>query len=259
MTTLLGIGPAQLVAGLLIFVRVLGIFTAAPVFSHAHLPTQVKLALAVMISAALLPVVHAPDPRIGESVLLLGAAAVKEAIVGLILGYVATLAFVAIQLAGEVADIQIGFGFASIADPLLNTHTSLIGQFQYIVATLLFLVANGHHLVLSALVRSFELVPLDGFVFHALLAGRILGILGDLFVVGMTIGAPVLLAVFLADLGLGVVGRAMPQMNLMVVGFPIKTFIGLSMLIVALPLFAIACQSLFDGLYRDMLTVLHAM
>ena len=209
---LFGITPAHLVEGVLVFVRTLAVFTSAPVFGHQHLPVQVKICLAAMIALILIPIVPAADPSLISNIFLLGAAAVREAAVGLIIGFIATLAFTAIQLAGETADIQVGFGLANIADPLLGFHTSLIGQFQYLVSVLFFLAIDGHHVILTALVRSFTLVPLDSFSIHAGLTAQTLAILGELFVIGMRIAAPVMLAVMLTDLGLGLVSRAVPQM-----------------------------------------------
>lgn len=256
---LLGIGSLKLVTGMLIFVRVLGLFTAAPIFGHVRVPAQVKIGMAVVISLMLVPLVPAPAPVVGSDILLFISAVVKEAAVGLILGFVAMLAFVAIQLAGEAADMQVGFGLASMADPLLGTHTSLIGQFQFTVATLLFLVLNGHHLLVAALVKSFSLLPLGAFAYQPVLTDRILDILVGLFVLGLSIGAPVMLAVFLTDLALGLLGRTVPQMNLLLVGFPVKIAVGLSMLLVSLPFFITVCRGLFDGMYRDMLLILDAM
>ncbi len=254
-----GIGPTQLVAGLLIFVRALGIFTSAPIFGHTHLPAQLKVGLALMITLVLLPVVPAPDPRVAENVLTLACAAAREVVVGLVIGYVSVLLFVAIQLAGEAIDIQVGFGLANIADPLLGTQASLVGQFQYMLATLIFLALNGHHLVLGALVKSFELVPLTGMAIQPLLGTRLLDILSQIFLIGLRIGGPVMLAVFLTDLALGLLGRTLPQMNLLMVGFPIKIFVGLAMLLITISSFYTLSQGLFQTMYRDIVGILQAM
>jgi flagellar biosynthetic protein FliR len=251
--------PQHTVEGLLIFIRVLGIFTSAPVFGHAHLPPQVKIALAAMISLILVPILPLPDPRLADNLLLLAAAGIKEAVVGVILGFVATMIFMAIQLAGEAADVQVGFGLANIADPLFGSHTSIIGQFQYMMATLLFLAMDGHHLILTGLIQSFHTVPLGGFTLQPLLTGRVLSLLGDLFMVGLRIGGPVMLAVFLTDLAMGLLGRTVPQMNLMAVGFPVKVAVGFGILLVSLPVFILLCQGLFTGMYHDLLLILQAM
>jgi flagellar biosynthetic protein FliR len=255
----LGLSPVSLIAGLLIFVRVLGIFSVAPIFGHARLPAQVKVGLAFLLSMILIPIVRPPDPTLANAVLLLGAAVVKELVVGLIIGYVTTLLFLAVQLAGEAIDMQMGFGLASTADPLLGTHTSIIGQFLYLIATLLFLALNGHHLLLTGLVKSFDLVPLNHFVFGTLLSGRVLDMVSEFFLIGLRIGGPVMLAVFLADLVVGLLGRTLPQMNLLVVGFPVKVWVGLGILTLTLPLILLTCQGLFTGMYRDMLLILDAM
>jgi flagellar biosynthetic protein FliR len=126
-------------------------------------------------------------------------------------------------------------------------------------ATLLFLAMNGHHLILTALVQSFHIVPLGEFSLQPLMTGRILELLGDIFMVGLRIGAPVMLAVFLTDLALGLLGRTVPQMNLLMVGFPLKIAVGLGILLVSMPVFILLCQGLFTGMYRDLILILQAM
>lgn len=256
---LFGIGPMKTLTGLLVFVRVLGIFTAAPVLGHVRVPAQVKVGIAAMITLVVTPLVAAPAPETATHILLFAVAVMKEAAVGLTLGFVAMMAFVAIQLAGEASDMQIGFGLANVADPLLGTRTSLLGQFQYTVATLLFLVLNGHHFLVAALVKSFSLVPVGALEYHPDMTGSILKILAGLFMLGLSIGAPVMLAVFLTDLALGLLGRTVPQMNLLLVGFPVKIAVGVSMLLVSLPFFVTACRGLFDSMYRDLFLILDAM
>lgn len=251
--------PTTQLKGLLIFIRILGIFSVAPVFGHAQLPPQVKVAFSVLLSLILLPVVKSPDPALANEVFLLGSAVLKEFIVGIVIGYVTTLLFVAIQLAGEAIDVQMGFGMASIADPLLGTHTSIMGQFLYLTATIFFLVTNGHHHLLTGLAQSFQAVPLDGFVMTSLLYERVLGLIAQFFLIGLRIGGPVMLSVFLADLALGLLGRNLPQMNLMVIGFPIKVWVGIGVFSFMLPFFLLTLQSLFSGIYRDITLILTAM
>jgi flagellar biosynthetic protein FliR len=254
-----GLGPLQVVGGLLILIRVLAILASSPVFGHAHVPVQVKIGLALMITMVLVPIVAPVNAALTNNLLMLAGAVLKEAATGLIIGFIATLTFLAIQLAGEAADIQIGFGLANIADPLLGTQTSLIGQFQYMMATLLFLVVNGHHFILAALVRSFELVPLNDLTFHAILTGRVLDIVSQLFMMALRIGGPVMLAVFLTDVALGLLGRTVPQMNLLMVGFPVKIFVGLATLMMAVPFFLMMTQGLFATMYGDIITIIRAM
>lgn len=254
-----GLGPLQVVGGLLILVRVLAVIGSSPVFGHLHVPQPVKIGLALMIALVLVPTIAPVDAAVTSNLFLLAGAVLKEAATGLIIGFTATLIFLAIQLAGEAADIQIGFGMANIADPLLGTQTSLIGQFQYMMATLLFLTVNGHHFVLTAMVKSFELVPLGDLTFHGILTGRILNIVSQLFFISLRIGGPVMLAVFLTDLALGLLGRTVPQMNLMMVGFPVKIFVGLATVLLAVPFFLTVSQGLFATMYGDIMTIIRAM
>lgn len=256
---LLEMGAGEFTAGLLIFVRTLGIFSAAPIFGHKNIPTTVRICLSFMLCLILLPTIAPISPEILRNVFLLAEAVIREAIVGLVIGFVANMIFLAIQLAGDAVDIQIGFGLANIADPLQGTQSSLVGQFQYIIGTLLFLAMNGHHMILAALVRSFRIVPLNGAVFHPEVAGRILDLLTMFFVVGLQIAAPVMLTVFLTDMALGLLGRTVPQMNLLMVGFPVKILVGMTFLLVSLPIFLPLCQNLFSGMYQDIINIVQAL
>jgi flagellar biosynthesis protein FliR len=250
--------PLQLVTGLLVFVRVLGVFATAPVFAHAHVPSPIKACMAAMISLVLLPAASAPPPGLCTDVLTLASAVAREALVGLIMGFAVTLLFLAVQLAGELIDVQMGFGMAAVMDPLLNTQASLIAQFQYLVATLMFLATNGHHALIVALSDSLRLVPLASAHPGPAVAGSALDAVAHLFLLGVHLGAPVLLALVLTDLALGLLGRTLPQMNLLLVGMPAKILVGLAMLLLSLPSFVPACHDLFGGVHHYVLRFLIA-
>ncbi len=239
---------------LLLVCRAAGAFMVAPLVGSERLPGRVKLALAATVSVVLAPVAVMAAGRPG--VVEIALAAGGELLVGLAMGFGARLVFTAIQIAGEMADMQSAFGFAGIVSPETGDRTSVIGQLQMAMAWLIFLGANGHHIVLEALAASAVAVPLGA---SPQLAGPVLARAAvALVAAGVRMSAPVVGAVLLADFGLGLLTRAAPQMNLLAIGFPVKLAVGLGATLLALPLLIQAQRGLLwatEELLRDLMLV----
>jgi len=186
-------------------------------------------------------------------------AAAREVIVGLAFGFTANLVFTAVSIAGEVADMQSGFAFTSLVDPTNEQHTSVIGQFQMMTAWLVFLVVNGHHVLIHGLARSLAILPIGTAVIPAVSAAGPVSLITRTFIVALQIGAPVLGSALIADVALGLLARNVPQMNLLVIGFPIKMMVALTMLMLSLPLLIAAERSLvpmMDSSLQDLMAYL---
>lgn len=241
---------------LLIFVRVMGIFTMTPVFGSRNVPGRVKIGLALILSYILFPMVFNNTAVIPENFLPYMFMVAGELLVGLILGFVSSLLFSAIQMSGQLLDMQIGFGIVSIIDPLSGQQTPLIGNFKYILAFLVFLAINGHHVILSALFSSFKLIPVTGVVIPVALAQFMVNMITWMIVIALKISLPVIVALLLTDMALGILARTMPQMNIFVVGVPGKIIIGIFVLSVALPFYIIFLEMAFDGMYKNIFSLL---
>lgn len=221
---------------LLILGRVAGIFMSAPVLSSTRIPVQMKVGLAVMVALILRPVVGGLETGLPGAVLPFAALAVRETLIGVTIGFIASLIFSAVQMAGELGDMQAGFAFAGMLDPRTGERTSVIGQVHMLMAWLIFLGVNGHHVLLNGVAESFRAMPLGAAAAKAGLVDGLMVLASRVFAVALQIGAPVVGAVLLADLALGMLSRTVPQMNVFVVGFPIKMVLGLTVLMLALPL-----------------------
>ena len=245
----------QLMRVLLLFCRVGGVMLVAPVFGSERVPAQVKAALALMIALVLTPVAG-PVPDNGTAIAI-GLATASELMIGLAIGFGAKLIFVAVTMAGELADLQSGFGFAGMVSPQTGDHVSVIGQLQMSVAWLIFLGANGHHIILKGLGASLAAIPLGaspGFAAPALTHAT-----AALIATAVRMSAPIVAAVLLADLALGLLTRAAPQMNLLAIGFPIKLVVGLWATLLALPLLAGAERGLLWTMEQILSAVLTGM
>lgn len=248
---LLALPVAQIQALLLVFSRVAGIFTAAPVLGSERVPIPIRAGLAFLIALVLAPVTPVGPEAIPGETLAFAAVAAKEMAAGMVIGFVSNLVFLVIQMAGAVADLQAGFGFAGMLDPTYGGKTSIIGQFHNMLALLIFVSLNGHHLLIAGVVDSFQALPLGAVAIEPTITVGVVGLASKMFLIVVKIAAPVIFAVLLADIAMGMVARTVPQMNLLVLGFPVKMSLALVTVFVGLPLFYAATASLCTTTMRE--------
>lgn len=242
----------------LVFIRTTAFLVAAPFFYIRSVPTYTKVGLGLVLALLLYPVLDLGQavPEAGSAVYLLTV--IQETLVGLTLGFVATLVFSAIRMGGELIDLHMGFAMASLFDPLSGVRTTLIGEFLYIVAMLLFLALNGHHTLLLLLSRSYQAIPPAGVVFEPQLAGDIAKIFSLAFTLGFKLAAPIITVMFISDIALSLVSRTVPQLNVFILGFPLKVAFGTLALLVFLPFFANLVGGVFTEMQVNMLRVMKA-
>jgi len=222
------------------FVRILALLATAPIFSAKAMPVQIRVGLAALVSVAIAPALPALPPvhfLSGAGLVLL----VEQIVIGTALGFAVTLIFSAVQFAGSVISLQMGLGFSSFFDPSTGVQVPTLSNFLNLVVLLLFMAVNGQLLVLAVLMRSFAVLPIDpNIVLHATAWQTIVAAGAAVFSLGMAIAAPVLGALFLVNIALGVLSKLAPQLNLFVVGFPVLMGVGL----IGLYLFAPALEML---------------
>lgn len=251
--------PFPLDGFLLMLSRLSGLFMVAPIFSSRQIPGTVKALILVLLSATLsyFTQIHTPV-GIDSPGMFLAAMAVEVA-VGYTIGFVATMVFAAIQLAGQVMDMQMGFGIVNVVDPLSGTQIPLMGNLTQTLALLLYLAIDGHHYLLEAIVHSYKIIPVLGFSlspsFYDLLA--ILAV--QLFAIAVKISAPMVVSLLTTDVAMGFIARTVPQMNVFIVGMPLKIFLGIAVLLLLLPVyiwvFGILFSRFFTYLDQVMLAV----
>jgi len=233
---------------MLVFARVAGIFASAPILSDQRVPLMLKAGCSFLIAVVLLPVLAVP--AVPTALLPFAFAAAKELAVGAALGFIAGMVLAVVQTAGDLADFQAGFGFAGLVDPTFDYPPSIIGRLQYLLAWLVFLGLNGHHYLLTGVADSFRTLPLATFSVNPAVGEGVFVLAARLFVITVKIAAPVMGAVFLADIAIGMVARTVPQMNILVVGFPVKMFLALLTVAISIPVFLPVVQGLV-GSMRD--------
>jgi len=247
----------QLELFIFILLRVSAMVVTIPIFGNRNVPVRAKGGLSLMIAFLLFPFIKFNLPPLEIFSLILGM--VGEVIIGTVIGLAGRLAFAGVQIAGQLIGFQMGFAVVNVFDPITSEQVSIIAQFQYLIAMLIFLAVDGHHIFLSAIAESYRIIsPLD-FHFSAELMQSIVEISKDIFIIAVKIGAPVITALLMTSIGFGLIVRTVPQINILIVGFPLKIAIGLIGIGLGLPLFAKIMGTVFLEYEGKLNVLLHLM
>jgi len=217
------------------FLRTLALFTSAPVLSSRAFPVRARIGLAFFVALAAQPSLG-QQPVIGMNEAGALGAVIQQVGVGLAIGFAIRVVFAAVELAGEVAGFQMGLNFASFFDPTLNTQSSAVSRFFGQITLFIFIVMNGHLMVLLAVIKSFQAFPVDQNFLQALQQMKMLDLGVNLFASGLWISLPMVGVLMFANLALGIVSRVAPQMNIYAIGFPITLTVGLIGMAATLPM-----------------------
>lgn len=235
-------------AFLLGFIRIGAFLFFAPVFNSRVLPTLSRLGWALFLTLILFFSKGFSLSVPSLSVWALAFYAFKEFIVGLIMGFYISLIFSAFQLAGTIYGYQMGFGIISILDPEAMESVSLTGQLKYLLAILLFFSTNCHHSLLLALFNSFKIIPIGGMSFKGGLIKELFSMLSGSFLIALQIALPIMAILLIIDIGLGIIGRTIPQLNVFIIGFPLKIAIAFLTLMFLLPGLKVVMEGILNGL-----------
>ena len=167
--------------------------------------------------------------------------------------------FYAVSIMGEIVSVSMGLASAQLYNPAMGSQSNVIEQFQLVLATLFFLALNGHHIFIAGLASSFDLVPVASIGVNYKAFAGIAVMVQDVFLMGLKMSAPVLIAVLLANVVMGIVGRAVPQINVLVTGLPVTIMLGLGVLIVITPLFVLEMGGLLNLMAERFFTVMKVL
>lgn len=227
----------------------------APFLGGRLVPTLVKSALCLALALALAPaLLPSAKPLVGAPPLLVGALLVKEVAIGAAMGFLVAIVFLGVEAAGRLADTARGANLSEALVPQLGTRSSPLGDLHLQLALVLFLALGGHRVFLEAFGASYALLPLDRFPAadrigaFASLAARLSG---ELFLVALALAAPVLAALFLTDLTLGVMNRFVPQLQVFFLAMPLKALLGIAILVLAVGAIASALPPMLDAAVRQ--------
>ncbi len=258
---LLMLGQDRVVVLVLALARVAGLFLMGPIFASRTAPVRVRAALVFFVSLAMLPILGPTPPALAADA---GAAVVLgmmafETMLGFVIGLVAQLTFGAVQMAGQLAGIQMGIGLANLIDPQTQEHITSLAQWQNLLALLIFLSIDGHHILIRAVADSFTVVPLGGGLPAAGGFGMVMELAGGLFVVALKVAAPVLVLLLLVNAAMGVLAKLIPQLNVFIVGFPLNVAAGLFVLAASQPFTVRVLEASFGELQTSLAHLVRAL
>jgi flagellar biosynthesis protein FliR len=232
---------AQLTAWLatLIFplARIIALIASSPIFGNKAVPLRIKVGLALAITLVIAPTLDIPaelDPASAQGLFVL----TEQIVAGVIIGFSIQIIFAAVEMAGDLAGMQMGLGFASFYDPQNASFTPVVAQFLGIIAALVFLAADGHLYMLSALADSFRDFPIGAGIPSANAFRTVAEWGGSLFSLALQFSLPLIGALLIANLALGILTRSAPQLNIFAVGFPVTLAVGFATLMLTLPYLA---------------------
>jgi flagellar biosynthetic protein FliR len=239
-------GAHDLYTFLLVFARISAAVVTAPPLSTRAAPSTVKAGFALLFSLALVP---GAVPLVGAvPVSLIGLALVvgKNVLIGLAIGFIAQILFACVQIGGQVADTQMGFGFMNLVNPFSQQQSSVMSTFLQQMALTLYLLANGHLVLLGAMRESFQSLAL-GIGGHGVVAQSVGAVVQSTCVLGLRIALPTIGILLTTDIALGLVARTVPQINVFIVGAPAKILVGMATMILILPVMALIVGQIVAG------------
>ena len=229
-----------------------------PLFGSKNIPVLVKAGLLLSISIVLFPVINLDHAPFLTGIIPFGLGVIGEILLGITIGLSVRLLFTGIQLAGQLAGFQMGLAIVNVMDPQTSAQVPILAQFNNLIAMLIFLAINAHHWFLRALVESFNLVPLFTFSLTRSLIEHLIMIAGNMFIIAIKIGAPIIATMLITSVALGLIARTVPQMHIFIVAMPLKIIIGLLILSLTIPYLSSFLKNVFNGLGTDILTLLNA-
>ncbi len=244
---------------LLIMVRLNAMIIIAPFFSSGIIPFRIKALLSFLVTLVIFPAVASKGYDITGNMGIYYLMIIQEAGIGIYLGFLVSIIFSAFQLAGQFFAVQIGFGMSEVLDPLAQVSIPLVGQLKNLIGLLVFLTINGHHFLLEAIYRSYELAPVlsvqkaaSGKLFQYLMHS-----FSGMFMIALKIALPVVGVIFLISVSMGVLAKAAPQMNIMMLGFPFKIIVAFGIMLLISPLIVRIMQVSLERTFTFVTRVLY--
>lgn len=248
----------QIYIFIFIFIRITALLVMIPVIGERTVPLRVKGGLAILISLLVSPAVQMDlsSLQAGNEIIILTIAMAGEAMIGIVIGLATKIIFAGVQYAGEMIGIQIGFSIVNVIDPVSSSQISIISEFQYLIALLVYLAIDAHHTLIFAIVDSYRVVKPFSYHFSGPLTEHILMLSKELFVMAVKISAPIMAVLLFTNMALGVIARTVPQINVFIVGFPVQIAVGLIVYSLTAPLLVMLVQRILSGLHIEVSTLL---
>ena len=227
----------QIIAFALVLLRLSAFVVSWPIFGSNTIPVQVKILLSLTLAVVMAPSVQIQNidlVKIGDEIIFLS---IREIAIGLFLGFLLRFIFFAVQISGEIIGISTGLASAQLFNPMMGNQGNVYEQFYVALATLLVLALNGHHMFIEGISKSFELAPIASIGLNTQAFTSIASLVSETFLIGLKMSAPIMAAMLVVNVTMGLVGRAVPQINVMMTGMQVTIIVGFFIFIITVPMF----------------------
>lgn len=252
------LSPKNLILFVVVFTRLSGLMTSAPLLSTYPIPIQIKVWFMALISFIMFPMVLAQShfalpTNIPELMVIL----IKEFMIGYLTGFVANLVFIGVEISADLISMQVGLTAAQAMNPMTGDTSPILSQAYTILASIIFIGINGFQWIFSSIYKTFQLVPPGyGFFIKGTIAHNFIFLSSQIFEIGMGIALPIFSVLLITDVLLGFVSKMMPKMNIFMVALPVKIYLGFILFIMLTPLICSQIQVLLERYLRSIITVL---
>jgi flagellar biosynthetic protein FliR len=232
-----GFAENQLLTLILVFLRVIAFFFALPIIGTQNLPLPLKILFSLLVTLCVFPTPEVNSFSVATFDLNFMVLGLRELLIGIFLGFLVRFVFFAVSIAAEIIGFSGGFTAATVFNPALGSQGNVLEQFHFVLAVLVFLSLNAHHFFIMEFVRSFSLLPLGVMELKVHSFGAIVEFFVFAFLTGFKLAAPIMIAVLLTNLSLGILGRAVPQVNVFMTSLQLTVVVSLSVLFFTMPFF----------------------
>lgn len=243
----------------LILLRMIAYVVSSVVFGSSNISVPLKILLSLILSILIYPSIHlsaADLQSMSENIILLSA---REVMIGVSLGFLTRLFFFVVSMTGEVVSVSIGLGAAQMYNPMMGANSNTVGQFYMTIATLIFFALNGHHLLITGICQSYELIPLAQMKLNLGPYVEIATFVQDMMVMGLKMSAPIIGAILITNIAMGILGRAIPQINVLVTSMPVTLMLGFALMFLCVPLLVMEMNGILDITQNKLMLVMKAL
>lgn len=238
---------------MLVFARIMGMIMVAPFFGSQTISNRAKLGFTFFLTLVVFPLAYEYLSEVPDDMILFALIAIMEGLIGVMLGFLLTICFAAFQLAGQLFTVQMGFGASEVFDPMSQISLPLMGQYLYLVALLVFIGLKGPLLIIKELYMSFELINVENFLrYNSTWPEQgVVSFFISMFTIAMRMALPIIGTLLLVSMTMGLLAKAAPQMNLLMIGFPISITVAFLILIFILPGIIVYIEQYIDRVFKD--------
>lgn len=227
---------AEILGFFLVLLRVSAFLVSWPVLGSESVPAPTKILFSLVVSIILFPSLGSVKVDLNTHSFVIVWLGLREVMIGVLLGFLSRLLFFILSIGGEVISVSMGLSSAQLFNPAMGDRASPLDQFLVGLGILFFLAINGHHLFLEALRESFFLVPVAGHDLSFAYFQEVGSLLQELTIIGLKLASPVLISILFMNIAMAIVGRAVPQINVLVSSLPVNILVGFLILFISLPL-----------------------